>query len=223
MTRAEEIVARLRGLSNQTTKTIRTKLGMSTDHAACVPMRVVRGLAMQIHRDHALALELWESGLYEARVLATIIADPARVSDPMMEKWAAESDSWDLTDQCCQNLFWRTHYAWTKAEEWTDRPEELVKRAAFALMAVLSLKQRHADEAQFLSFLPLIRREATDERRHVRSAVSWALRNIGRVSPAVRAEAEKLAEELAGREEKSAKVIGRQAQKAFKKLAPRGS
>jgi len=221
MTRAEEIAERLRSAGNEKTLAIMAKSGIATAHAAGVPMRVVRGIAMQIHRDHALALELWDTGLHEARILATIVADPARVPDALLEKWGADCNSFDLTDHCCQNLFWRTAYAWTKAEEWSDRPEELVKRAAFVLQAVLTLRRKDADEAQFLSFLPLIRREAADPRKHVRTGISWALRNAGRVSPTLRTACRELAEELAAHDAGPARTIGRQALRAFAKLPPR--
>ena len=92
----------------------------------------LRAMAKQLGRDHELAVELWASGIHEARLLATMVDDPALVTDDQMEAWASDFDSWDIVDQCCSNLFSRTALAWTKVEQWTGREEEFVKRAGFA-------------------------------------------------------------------------------------------
>ena len=217
MNRAEEIVARLRSLGDEKNREGMARYGINTARACGVPVRVIRGLAMQVHRDHALAQDLWKTGLHEARILATIIADPARTADPLLEAWAADIDSWDLCDQFCQNLVWRTRYAWTKAEEWTDRPEEFVRRAAFVTQAVLARKEHDALPAQFLSFLPLIRRAAGDERRIVRKAVAWALKNVGQRSDDLRQAALALADELAASADKHSASVGKEAKRTIVK------
>ncbi|NIN65609.1 MAG: DNA alkylation repair protein, partial [Anaerolineae bacterium] len=81
---------------------------------------------------------LWSSGIHEARILASMVDDPAQVTEEQMERWAGGFDSWDVCDQCCSNLFDKTEFAWGKAVEWSSREEEFVKRAAFALMAALA-------------------------------------------------------------------------------------
>lgn len=217
MNRAEEIVARFRSLGTEKNREGMAKYGINTARAAGVPVRVIRGVAMQVHRDHALAQDLWRTGLHEARILATVIADPARTADPLLEAWVADIDSWDLCDQFCQNLCWRTHYAWTKAEEWVDRPEEFVRRAAFVTQAVLAKKAHDALPAQFLSFLPLIRRAAGDEQRIVRKAVAWALKNIGQRSDDLRGAALALADELAASADKHAVTVGKEAKRKILK------
>lgn len=217
MNRAEEIAARLRSLGTEKNREGMAKYGINTDRAAGVPMRVVRGVAMQVHRDHALAQELWKTGLHEARILATIVADPARTSEPLLEDWAMDLNSWDLTDQLCQNLAWRTHHAWAKAEEWVDRPEVFVRRAAFVLQATLARKAHDAEPAQFLSFLPLLRRAASDEQRIVRKAVAWAIKNIGQRSDDLRGPALALADELAASPDRHAVSVGKEARRKIEK------
>ncbi len=58
-------------------------------------------LAKSLGRNHRLALELWDSGIHEARILATIIDEPERVTQRQMEHWARDFDSWDVCDQAC--------------------------------------------------------------------------------------------------------------------------
>jgi 3-methyladenine DNA glycosylase AlkD len=157
--------------------------------------------------DHELALGLWETGIHEARILAGFVDDPALVTEGQMESWAADFDSWDLCDQVC-GLFEETRFAWKKAREWSRREEEFVKRAAFAIVAGLAVHDKAAPDGVFLRFLPTIRRASTDDRNFVKKAVSWALRSIGKRTPALNAAALETAERLRGSTSRSARWIG---------------
>ena len=156
------------------------RFGISTRDALGIPMPTLRKLAREIGSSHQLALELWKSGLHEARTLAALIDDPERVTEAQMERWAGEFDSWDVCDCCCGNLFDKTAFAYRKVAEWTRRREEYVKRAGFSLMAALAAHDKKTANNKFLRFLPLIKRESTDERNFVKKAVNWALRQIGK-------------------------------------------
>jgi 3-methyladenine DNA glycosylase AlkD len=140
----------------------------------------LRAMAKRIGRDHQTAHALWASGIHEARLLATMVEDPAAVTDEQMERWARDFDSWDLVDGACSNLFRLTPHAWPKAAQWSGREEEFVKRAGFALMATLAVHDRAASDDRFVELLPIIEREAADPRNFVRKAVNWALRQVGR-------------------------------------------
>jgi len=129
---------------------------------------------------HELALELWDSEIHEARILAGFIDDPAKVTEEQLETWVLDFDSWDICDQVCSALFDKTDFAYQKAEEWSERPEEFVKRAGFVLMATLAVHDKKAPDAPFEKFLEICKREATDERNFVRKAVNWAIRSIGK-------------------------------------------
>jgi 3-methyladenine DNA glycosylase AlkD len=137
-------------------------------------------LAKEIGHDHALAEELWRTGIHDAHALAAFVDEPARVTEEQMERWARDFSSWDIVDACCRYLFLYTPFAWKKAVEWSRREEEFVKRAAFSQMAYLAQHDKQARDAAFIRLLPILRREATDERNFVRKAVNWALRQIGK-------------------------------------------
>lgn len=145
-----------------------------------VSIATLRAMARPHRRRHALALELWETGIFEARVLAVLVDDPGKVTVRQMERWARECDNWALTDACCGCLFDRTAYAEKKAREWSRRKEEFVKRCGFVLMAEMAVHRKELPDEVFLRFLPIVAREATDERNFVRKAVNWALRQIGK-------------------------------------------
>lgn len=151
-----------------------------------VPLARLRPLARRHRRDHALAQELWQTGIHEARILALLIDDPQQVTPRQMECWARDFDNWATVDGCCIHLFRRTPFAIAKAHAWSRRRAEFVKRAGFVLMATLAVHGKELPDSTFLGFLPAIRREATDERNFIRKAVNWALRQIGKRNPRLR-------------------------------------
>lgn len=142
----------------------------------------IRALAKEIGKDHDLAAELWSSGIHEARLLATMIDVPKKVTSEQMDTWTADFDSWDACDQACSNLYVKTPYAWDKVLLWKDAEQEFVKRAAFALIAYLAVHDKKADDTRFLPMLEIIKEAATDQRNFVKKAVNWALRQIGKRS-----------------------------------------
>jgi 3-methyladenine DNA glycosylase AlkD len=153
-------------------------------------------LVRRIGRDHQLALELWDTGVHDARILAGMIDVAAQVTSKQMNRWVRDFDNWDVCDGTCCHLFVSAEAAWNKAIEWSARNEEFIKRAGFALMAYLAYRDKTAADAKFSRLLPMIAREAYDERNFVRKAVNWALRNIGkrnlRLNRAAIREAEKI-------------------------------
>lgn len=161
------------------------RYGINTVRRIGVSMPAMRKLAKEIGRDHALALALWKTGIADARIVAALIADPARMTARDMDAWAKDFDSWDVVDQVCANLFDKTRHARAKIAAWADRREEFVKRAAFTLIACLAWHDKAAPDEEFIAWLPLIARAATDERNYVRKAVNWALRHIGKRSAAL--------------------------------------
>jgi 3-methyladenine DNA glycosylase AlkD len=159
-----------------------SRFGIDTRDALGVTVTELRGLARRIGRDHDLAAALWESEIHEARILATMVDDPARVTEAQMERWVSDLGSWDLCDQLCGNLFDRTPFVFDVALRWSRREEEFVKRAGFVLMASSAVHRKDVRDARFEDFLPAIRAQASDDRNYVKKAASWALRQIGKRS-----------------------------------------
>ncbi len=188
--RLAEAIGELRGRSDPAYLAGMARYGIATDKAlggTSVPQ--LRAMAKRLGKDHQLAAALWRTDVHEARLLATMVDDPALVSEDQMEAWAADFRSWDLCDQCCSNLFSYAASNWKKAVEWSGREETYVKRASFALMAVLAVHDKEAADGMFLDLLPLIERAASDDRNYVKKAVNWALRQIGKRNLALNAEA----------------------------------
>lgn len=172
------------------------RVGIVPSSSFGVPVSTLRSMAKRIGMDHLLAQRLWASGTHEARILASMLADPARMTVARMEKWAAGFDTWDICDQCCNNLFRKTPWARSLAIEWCVRERVYVKRAGFVLMAVLAVHEKNADRQMFEEFLSAIRKGAVDDRSPVRKGMSWALRQIGKRDMALHARAVTVAREL---------------------------
>ena len=205
--RADEILQKIRAHGNPRSLEGMARYGINVAQAYGASIPTLRALAKGIRRDHALAQQLWASGVHEARILAGLIDDPKQVTEEQMERWARDFDSWDVCDQVCGNLFDKTPFAYAKAVEWSARPEEFVKRAGFVLMASLAVHDKKASDDAFLRFLPLVEREATDERNFVHKAVNWALRQIGKRNAKLLRAALKRAKRIQKLDSKSARWI----------------
>lgn len=201
------ILKKLKSMSNPKSKEGMAQFGINTEKAFGISVADLRKLAKQIGKNHKLALELWNSGYHEARILASMIDEAGIISEKQMDAWAKDFNSWDLCDQCCLNLFNQSKFAYKKAIEWSSKNEEFVKRAGFSLMASLAFKSKKAGDFAFIRLLPIIKRESTDERNFVKKAVNWALRQIGKRNPNLNRKALKTAEEILKLDSKSAKWI----------------
>jgi 3-methyladenine DNA glycosylase AlkD len=178
--RASAVLDRIAPLGSEEARAGMARYGIRTEDAFGVSIYELRKVAKELGRDHELALALWATGNHEARLLASMVDDPAQVTERQMEEWVAEFDSWDVCDQVTSNLFDKTPFAYDKVREWSGSPDEWVKRAAFATAAALAVQDKRAVDEQFLEILELCRREAGDDRNYVKKAVNWALRNIGK-------------------------------------------
>jgi len=210
---AKEVVDRLRSASDPAIIASMPRYGIFTDNALGVSTTKINEIAKSIGTDHALALELWDSGIHEARLVAAIIEDPALVSGEQMDRWSADFHTWDLCDQCCLKLYHRTTFAYQKCFEWSGDEREYVKRTAFALMASLALHDKKAPDEQFRQFFPAIARESVDKRNMVKKSVNWALRQIGKRNITLNGEAIVVARVLLQSDTASARWIARDALK----------
>jgi len=207
----DEVLAWLRKKGTKSTVNGMARYGLEAKHAFGVPMGTLLTLAKRLGKDHALSLALWESGWYEARLLAALVGDPQQVTGKQMDSWAADFENWGDCDTVCFKLFDQTPLAWERARKWSASPREYVKRGGFVLMACLAAHDKAAPDQAFTDFLPLIEKGADDERNFVKKGVSWALRMIGRRSQALNASALMVAKRLTKAEGAAPRWIGRDA------------
>lgn len=191
--------------------------GPSAEKAFGVPMSAIKSLGKQLGRNHDLAAALWETGNYEARMLASFVGEADLLTPAQMDRWVKEFDNWAYCDALCFNLFDRSPHAFAKVAQWAASDREFVKRTAFALLWSLALHDKSSGDAPFLKCLPLIERAATDERNFVKKAVSMALRAVGRRSTAVNNAATALAQRLIESPDTTARWVGRDSIKELTK------
>lgn len=203
----EEILSKLHKLANQENVKGMARFGIASKNNLGISIYQLRPLARHIGTNHTLALQLWDSTIHDARLLACFIDDPTEVTDDQMDRWAEDFDSWDICDQACTSLFDRSPLAYQKAFQWADHEKEFVKRAAFCLIAGLAVHDNTATNQVFERFFPLIITQAVDERNYVKKAVNWALRNIGKRNLALNTAALRTAKEIQKIDSPSARWI----------------
>jgi 3-methyladenine DNA glycosylase AlkD len=180
MAAVKDVLKRLQSVAQPEHLEGMVKYGMTVEQRLGVSVPDMRKLAKEIGKDHKLALDLWRTGIAEARIVAAMVGDPDKLTEEQMDDWVKGINSWDVCDQVCMNLFEKNQLAWKKIVDWAEREEEFVKRTAFSLLACLAWHDKKASDEKFIELLPVIIRGATDERNFVKKAVNWALRNIGK-------------------------------------------
>lgn len=220
-TEPEEVLAWLE--RRGTRKQIREldRYGITARDPFGVPMGELQKRAREIGKDHELATALWATGRYEARLLATLVDDPDRVTIRQMQSWASDFDSWAIVDTACFHLFDRTKHAWKMVARWAGARAEFTRRAAFAILWGLSVHDREAEDERFLSTLELVEKAATDERRYVMKAVSMALKAVGKRNAALNAAAIETAERLVETGDPTARKVGREALRELRSASVR--
>jgi 3-methyladenine DNA glycosylase AlkD len=207
MASVKDVLDRLQGKAKPDQLKGMAKYGITVDKRLGVSVPDMRKLAKELGRDHKLALQLWATGIAEARIVAGMVADPAELTEEQMDDWVKGIDSWDVCDQVCMNLFEKNRLAWKKIVDWSEREEEFVKRTAFSLIACLAWHDKETSDERFIELLPVIVRTATDERNFVKKAVNWALRNIGKRNLKLNEAAINAAKEIKQLDSKAARWI----------------
>jgi 3-methyladenine DNA glycosylase AlkD len=207
--RVGDILASLERLGTARDREGMARYGIVASKAFGVSVANIGRLAKGAGRDHELALALWETGWYEARMMAAFVDEPERVTAAQMDGWCRDFDNWAVCDHVCFHLFDRTPHAWRKVEQWSGRRQEFARRAAFALLAALALHDRKTPDARFRPFIRLAARAASDERNFVKKGVSWALRAMGGRSGALHAESLEAARRLAASEDATERWVGK--------------
>ena len=204
----QEVIEILEGLANPEKIQIKQKrFGITANKPFGIYQKDLKELAGKIGYNNELALTLFDSGIYEARILCSKIYHPDSITEELMEEWVATFENWEICDSFCMGFFAKSKFALTKATEWSKDEREFVKRAGFVIMAAYGFANKNASNEVFEKFLPIIEREATDERLYVKKAANWALRNIGKRNIDLNNSAILSANRIVNIESKSAKWI----------------
>lgn len=196
MSTTQEILTKLKSKARPDQLPGMARFGMTTENRLGIQMPELRKLAKETGKNHQLGIELWQTGIAEARIVASMIMEPEKLTNEEMDSMVKDIDSWDIGDQTSMNLFEKSPYAWKKIHEWSQRKEEFVKRTAYGLTACLAWHDKTAADQQFMALFPILAYGAQDERKSIQKAVSWAIRNIGKRNINLNQAAIQLAKEI---------------------------
>jgi 3-methyladenine DNA glycosylase AlkD len=222
MKKCDEILSRIRSIASAEVKAKQEYFGIKNINNYGLTAPQVKSIARLIGKNHALALELWESGVHEARHIAILIADKKMVTGVLMEKWLKDFNSWDIVDNACGSLFCHSDLAYEKAIQWSGRKKEFEKRAGFALMAMLAVHDKKSGNEKFEKFFPYLIQESNDERNFVCKAVNWAIRQIGKRNKYLCKKMMLLCEEIKEKGDKSSRWIANDALRELSKYLKNG-
>ena len=210
----DQVEAALVWLKKHSTRATRdgmARYAIPSDNAYGVAMKDIKALGKQLGQRNDLAIALWNTGVYEARMLTSFVADPALLTSTQMDRWCKDFDNWAICDAMCFNLFDRSPHRWAKVKQWSTSRKEFEKRTAFALLWSLSVHDKKAADEQFIDGLWLIERAASDERNFVKKAVNMALRAVGKRNQKLNSAAVLLSRRLSNSDDATARWIGRDA------------
>lgn len=219
--KATSILAELHRLADPKNVAGMARFGIVGKNLLGISTVQLRALAKQSGRDHALAEALWSSGLFEARILAALVAEPAKVTRRQANAWARDFENWADCDGLCIHLFRKTPFAHELAVAWSHRREELVKRAGFTMMATLAVHDKDADDDVFRAYLLRVQEESNDDRHNVKKGVNWALRQIGKRNRALNRDAMRMARMIRKQDSRGARWIASDALRELLKWKPR--
>lgn len=209
----DDVLDWMRREASPTAREGMARFGLPCERAFGISVGRLRQHAKTLGRSRVLANALWDSGWYEARLLAIFVDDPAQVTVAQMDRWSSEFDNWAVCDTACFALFDHAPQAWGRLLPWSRREAEFGKRAAFALLWALSVHDKRADDQRFIEALALVEAAAIDPRNYVRTSVNMALRAVGKRNDALHAAALDMARRLAGSDDATARWVGKDALK----------
>jgi len=213
---SKEILREMRALANPAAREGMARFGIDPSSALGLNVPTIRAIARRVGKNQPLAEELWDSGVHEARVLASMVADPRAITRSTVDQWVRDFKSWDVCDACCCDLFDRTPFVWQKIPKWAADKREYVRRAAFSTLACAAVHHKAAEDQRFLDGLVLVERYAFDDRNFVRKAVNWALRNIGKRNARLLPAAVACAIRVRAQDSKAARWIAADALREFR-------
>jgi 3-methyladenine DNA glycosylase AlkD len=139
-------------------------------------------LQKKLKTDHEIAIALWASGIHDARILATMIADPARLDSQTIDAWLKDADN-SVQADALAGLVGRGSLWPRKYKKWIASKEEHVSLAGWHLLARAALHDETLDDDFFAAWLPRLERTIHTEPNRTRYSMNNALIVIGVRSP----------------------------------------
>ncbi len=189
----------------------KNKFGVSAHNAMGVMMSDLNLIARDIGKNKQLAVELFDTDIYEARLLCAKVFPPKLLTKDLAEDWARSFENWEICDTFSMGVFAKSPLAEELIIDFTSASEEFKKRSGFATIAAYCMANKTANNDTFRPFFKIIIDNSVDERIYVKKAVNWALRSIGKRNIDLKREAILTAQEILNFSEASAAWIANDA------------
>ncbi|MEP7284915.1 MAG: DNA alkylation repair protein [Chloroflexota bacterium] len=205
------VLQELEKLANPEVKKTKERFAITAENSHGIFLKDLKALAKQIGWDDDLALQLFDTGIYEARLLTSMLYKPKNLTEPLMEKWVKTFENWEICDTFCMVFFGKSDFVVTKAFQWAEYKAEYQKRAGFVCMVAYAFTDKYASNDEIRQFFPVMIRHANDERIYVMKGINWALRQVGKRNKDLHKEAIDVANEILALETKPARWIAKDA------------
>lgn len=221
------ILKELETMGDPNVKAIKETFAIAPQNTYGIFLKDLNGLAKKIGKNDSLAIQLFDTGIYEARLLTSMLFNPKNLTEALMDHWVAAFDTWEICDTTCMNCFGKSRFAVKKAFEWAESEPEFQKRAGFVCMVQYAFTNKDAPNEEIRQFFPVMLKHANDERTYVMKGINWALRQVGKRNKDLYAEAIEAAHEIHALGSKPARWIASdalrqlQSPKVFFKNYPR--
>jgi len=215
---SSQIIDQLKSMSSDKYKANVIKMGIPEHSSLGVSTGEIRTLAKKLEKSNALATELWDTGYHEARLLAVLLFDKKNTPLEEVKKLMSQVISWDLCDHLCKNLIIKIKGYEELIPLWVYSEQLYEKRAAFTLIAAGVVHEKNLTDNILDGYLDIVQTYSDDDREHVKKAVSWALREIGKKDFNYNEKAILLARELIEHGTKAQSWIGKNALKELETL-----
>lgn len=218
----EEVLQELMELRNDTTRQNLIKLGIPEESCLGVSTTIIRKMARPLKKNDTLADHLWNCGYHEGKLLAVLIWNPKTHSLQDAKAWMRDVNSWDLCDHLCKNLIVKLDHFTQLIQDWCHSSYTYEKRGAFTLIATHVMRDETLTKDEITEYCSIILSESDDPRDHVKKAILWALKEIGKSSWDNHEIAVQCADQLTQQASTSQVWIGKQALKELSTLCVAG-
>lgn len=215
---AQTLVKQLKALATKDSQAAATRRGVRVDTMLGVTTGNIRKLAKTLDQDYALARQLWNMDIHEAKILAILLAPLADQTDTELTKWVTNIRSWGICDHFAKKLAETVTDVMPLVQLWVVEEALYTRRAGLALIANHCMRQHALDDELVQTFAELILERSSDERQHVKQAGCWALRELGKIDTQTHEAAMNTALELIESPDRSSAWVGRCAYKELETL-----
>lgn len=168
-----ELLTQLQPLASEQTAKIYTRLGVK-ETILGVNKGPLRKLAESLGVNEPLAKACWESGIFETRIIAITISDPATFTPMKVETWVAQSDSIPVIDELCFTWFEAMDLGMDQIRSWIDHPSMLHQRLGWNL-AIVKVHRKKLNTNDLHELVTRIERELSSANPLIQDAMNRCL------------------------------------------------